>query len=494
RSSDLGGDSEETGSSDNPSSSIDEPQFKNADYGGEDFIFATFTSKVGEGNSAHEYYCGNWIDCDELTGTAIDDAVYKRNIKCEEKYHVEIKNEIRGEDYGDYNDLIFKGGVEWDVVYGWASRLAVGVTDNVFYDFRMLDEAGIIDMEDASYWQKNVNDSLMVADRNFLAINDIAMSTIAWTGCVFFNPKIIEDYGLENPHDLVDSNQWTVDKFLEMVKSVHGDLDGAADFTFEDQYGLIDMGAMMSLIYGSDIHLADDADYLNIGNDRVYSLIQKVRAVLDDRQFVFDYDSIVNGVNVSDPWEHCRSYFSNGHSLFVTGTPELTREFRDMETGYGIVPLPKFDANQTNYVACIDSNAGVFALPNSIRRDATTASYDRTGTILEYLAYKSSEDNADSLLNKYYETTIKSQRQTIEKNKEMLDKYVKAGGHFEWCDVFNVGAVSGKEGTSISGVLGTMSGSANAIQSTYRKSEKRLQKAIDDLITAIDNLTVDPID
>lgn len=460
------------------------------DFSGEDFTFITFTSSVGTGASATEYYTGEWIDSDSIVGVATSDAVYKRNDKCQRKYNVNIVNQTRGQDFKDYSIIYNAGDFSFDVVYGWANRLSVGVTEGVFHDFRDLDDLGYIDMA-ASYWNPKVNDSLTIADRSFLATNDITMTSLSWTGCIFFNPQIVEDYNLENPHDLVESNGWTLDKFLEMVSSVHNDTDANGSFDREDQYGLIDMGTEGSLLNGCDVSLVDEDYTLAIGSEKVINLITKIRKVLDDSQHVFDMNDITNNADTgSDPWAYTRSYFSSGHSLFVGGTPELTREFRNMETGYGVVPLPKYDTNQKDYVSKIDSCAGIFALPNFEKRtdDVTTSSYERTGMILDYLADISSSDSSDSVLNAYYETTIKSQRQTIDKNKEMLDM-VKGSSIYEWADVFWVGGSPEKSSSTISGVLGDMASSGSGLASKYKSAAKRLQKAIDDLYNAIDALS-----
>ncbi len=463
-------------------------QFPAADYEGEAFTFARYYSPVADGTV---YYADRtWIDSDDITGQVVSDAVYNRNKICETKYNVEItvKEHDKGEDFDDYNHDYLIGELEFDVVYGWANRFSLGVTTGLFHDFTDLNNKGYIDM-DQSYWNPDVNDSLSVADRYFLATNDILMEAIGWTGCMFFNPQIVENYGLENPHELVYNNEWTIDKFLEMVASVHGDLDGQADFTIEDCYGLIDIGTTNALLYGCDMHLVDDDYNLAIGTTRMTDLITKIHSVIEDKSHVFTMDDITNGVDTQNPWKYARSYFTNGHALFLTGTPALTGEFRDMDGGYGIVPLPKFDSNQTDYTASIDSCSGVFLLPNFEKRsDGVNSSYERTGYILEYLAYKSSEDTGESVLDAYYNTTIKGQRQAeIPENREMLDM-IKGKGLYEWASVFWVGGDPSNDEKTIGGVLGEMASSGRGLASTYKKSQKRLQQAIDDIYDSIADL------
>lgn len=466
------------------STNNDDPRFKAADYEGEDFTFMTLTSRT----STTEYYCGQWIYAEDLTGTATNDAVYKRNLAAKEKYNVKITEKNGGEGADDLNQYYMANDYSFDVVYSWASRLGPVITDGLFYDFRELDEAGYIDLE-ASYWSPETLDDLTIAGRTFLAINDITMSKLSWTGCMFYNPQIIDDYGLTDPQDLVESNEWTLDKCLEMTMAIHDDTDGdGTTFTQEDRYGMVDLGAIGALLSGCGVRYTNkDADgyySLAIGETKVVDLITKIRDILNDRSHVFDFGTITSsGADKTgyDDWEFTRSYFAKGHALFVTGTPETTREFKDMEGGYGVVPLPKYDSNQTNYCSGIDSNAGIFAVPNTCRNDGvSTASFDRTGTILEYLAYKSAQE--DSVVSAYYDTTIKGQRQTIERNKDMLD-IIKNTGYYEWSAIVQVGG----SGKTIGDALDNMC-KTRGIASAYKQAQQRLTTALDDTYTQFLNL------
>lgn len=444
-----------------------DPAFASGDYQGEDFTFFTLTMST----ETSEYYCGNWIDAD-MTGTATDDAVFKRNVLCEDKYNVKI-TEMKAASQGieELTNYYRTGDYCFDVVYGWGVHLGPAVVDGLFYDFNNLQNEGYINM-DNSYWYPEAREDLTIADRNFLAINEITMSKLSWTGCIFFNPQIVEDLALENPHDLVANDNWTIDKYLELVKSVHIELDGDGSFTKEDQYGVIgnNFGVYADGCGLQNTTKADDGTYtLAIGETKTIDLINKVKDVLSDGNYVMTEKQINDGADRTgyDEWEYPRSYFAKGHALFLPGTPEISREFRDMETGYGVVPMPKYDATQKDYVAGIDPCAGIFALPNTLHMDQATASWERTGTILEFLA--SGSGYVGSVADAYYETTIKDQRMTLEANKEMLD-IVKTSGRYDWTDLVGINA---------SNTLSEMY-EKNAA-SSYQKSKNRLQKEIDDM-------------
>ncbi len=473
-------------------------QFPAANYNGEDFVFLTMTTNTGS-SAGGEYYCGNWVAAEELTGTATNDAVYYRNLACRDKYNVNIVEKRLENSQGaveQLNEFYRAGDVSFDVIYSWANRLGVGVVDNLYHDFRDLDAQGYIKLSE-SYWNPTALEDLTIGGKTYLAVNDITMSKLSWSSCLFYNPSIVTDLGLEDPQDLVEANNWTIDKFISLVESVSIEKDGDGQFTKEDQYGMITDGSGDGLLRGCGVTgTTKDADgnyELAIGETKVIDLITKIRNTFDNKKYVFTTEDIKANADFGglDEWQYTRSYFATGHSLFLSGTPEITRELKDMENGYGVVPLPKCDTNQAEYVSGIDSCGGVFALPNSIRTDADrgSASYQRTGYILDYLAYKSSAEGSTNVVSAYYDTTIKSQRSTIERNKDMLD-IVRNTGRYEWTDIFHVGEKKDFDSNGVMGILGQMYNKKGSIKSTYDRQKERLQKAVDETYSKIEALAV----
>ena len=58
------------------------------------------------------------------------------------------------------------------------------------------------------------------------------------TGAIVFNKKLITDFGLDNPYDLVLNGTWTLDKLSEMAEVTASDLDGDGEATLADRFGL----------------------------------------------------------------------------------------------------------------------------------------------------------------------------------------------------------------------------------------------------------------
>jgi hypothetical protein len=54
--------------------------------------------------------------------------------------------------------------------------------------------------------------------------------------------------------------------------------------------------------------------------------------------------------------------FVSGHSLFYGSMPGVS-ELKDMESDWGVLPMPKFDESQEEYLSGVDHNAAVCGVP-----------------------------------------------------------------------------------------------------------------------------------
>jgi len=402
--------------------------FMSADYKGEDFTFLFLQQPViGTGK---DYYGGNYLDSETFEGLTVEDKVYERNLAIEDKYNVNINQRI--EDVNKSGDPItilqtfaMAGDYSFDAIYGWGHKMGACIVQNLFADIKTLPNVDLTQ----EYWSPSAMEDLTVNGKLYMTISDISMNKLEWGGLIFFNKQIVEDYGLEakvgNFYDLVNEGQWTLDKFFEAVTSVSTDVDGSGSIDNNDVYGLIDgeaSGRSLGIACGIELTQKQEnggykVSYYSTAN---VDLARKINDVYTDSRYVRNYEHLGENASIpdgKDEWEYYRSFFSSGHALFSTGTAQITGEFREMEDPYGILPFPKKDENQENYISTIDYCASIFAIPSTYRQDVTTASPERTGLILETLSFMSNK----VVLPTYYETLLKGQRLSDENDQMMLD-------------------------------------------------------------------------
>ncbi len=451
--------------------------FVQGDYDQEAFTFLNVLNQEG----GRDYYNGNYLDAEALTGATIEDAVYKRNMAVEEMYNVVI---TKRDEVGDPAEVLqtfyMSGDFCFDVVYGWGYKMGACIPQNFFADFATLPN---IDLTQ-EYWSPSAMEELTINDKVYLCINDISMNKLDWGGFVFYNKQLSEDYNVENTlgkfYDLVKDGKWTLDKYLEAVKSVSNDLDGNGTIDRTDVYGLVEgdkTGVSIAMACGVNLAEKNDNGYysLNYYNDKSLDIANKLQDVYTNKNYVWTYAKLSEGADITgydNEWEYYRSFFAKDNALFCTGSANITTEFRDMESEYGIIPMPKYDENQANYIASIDSNAAIFAIPSTYRNDMSTATPERTGAILEYMSYKSNQ----ILLPQYYDTLLKGQRLNSEDDQAMLD-IIRNSIHYDFAAMMGL--------TDITANAGEVFESPKSASSKYTRQEKKLQKQLDDFYTEV---------
>ena len=466
----------------NSGGSSDVGNFASGDFDNEDFTFLFIQQKAGN----KDYYGGDYLDAESLTGATIQDAVYKRNLAVEELYKVNVTQRL--EENGDPAALLqtfyMSGDFCFDVIYAWGYKLGLCIVENYFADMSKLPNTDL----SKEYWCPSAMEDLMVNNSLYICINDISMNKLEWAGFLFYNKQIAEDYNVEttlgSPYDLVKEGKWTLDKYLQMISSVSNDLDGDGKITKTDVYGVIGQYSHdLALSAGTKIlSKNDDGSYsLSYYNEKTIDIANKVNNVLSNTKYSKDYTEIWENADTSgfnDQWEYVRSFFATDHSLFLIGSAFLTGELRNMESEYGIIPFPKYDENQENYIHYVADLASIFAIPSTYRTDVQTASPDRTGMILEYMAYKSNE----LVLPKYYDTLLKGQRLNSEDDQLMLD-VIRDTIHYDLCSMVGLNGITSNFQNVVQ--------KPNTASSTYKRNEAKLNKQLNDFYMDMLNLTLE---
>ena len=367
----------------------------------------------------------------------------------------------------------------FDVIYGWGYKLGACVIEGLLGDISSLPH---IDLT-RDYWAPDACEDLMINNSVYMVPCDISMNRLDWTTFMSFNKRIVEDYNIVQDmggktfYELVNEGQWTIHKFLQAVQLISTDMDGNGTIDNTDVYGLIDASGTGEIYgFGCGIDLVkrnDDGSYLvSYCDENSINLATKINEIFTNKKFVKSYMDLMYSGDIPDgmdQFEYARSFFSNGHSLFITGSANTMNEFRDMEDEYGILPMPKFDESQENYISTVDSNAAMFAIPAKYRTDISSASPDRTGKVLEAMSKLSSK----TVLPAYIDTIVKHGPSDTEHDLAMLD-IIYNTTHYEFANMFR------EHTESITYAYSSMFSSPASSLSTFRAKSKVMQKALDD--------------
>ncbi|MFW5788117.1 MAG: ABC transporter substrate-binding protein [Halanaerobiales bacterium] len=151
----------------------------------------------------------------------------------------------------------------------------------------------------------------------------------------YFNKNIIEDEGLEDPYELYENDEWTWDKFREMMVEATRDIDGDGEI---DQWGLNEFWSpwddIFSLIY------ANDGDMFTLEDEKFNYNFDSEPVIEATREFIRwrEEDEITIADDEADN-------FSDGETLFYMADviPVAIQDWPAYGDGgeYGLVPIPR---------------------------------------------------------------------------------------------------------------------------------------------------------
>ena len=367
---------------------------------------------------------GNFANNDyktDNTENAVNQAKYRRISLIQEKYGVGI----------EFNDVI-KFGSSGGSGTGFAELQKSYQTASYDYDMAMVgtydvstaaysgfltdlnsDEMKYVDLT-KSWWDQRANESLEIDGKMFYTTGDISLTDNIITNCIMFNKDLIKaTESMRDPYEMVANNEWTWDNFSTEVKKVGEDLNGDDAMNENDKYGLLTWNdaflAAFSSARESFARINDQNEIeLSVYSQGSVAMVNKYIDLVRDSNAVFNYQ-----VLGQSEWDKARvAMFDNGQVAYSMTTFNTVPKHRDSNTDFGILPFPKFSAEQEMYGHLVSAYHCQFLCVPYYVDDA-----DRTSGIIEELAYEGKK----SLTPAYYEQTLVGQYVRDDESVEMLD-------------------------------------------------------------------------
>lgn len=348
----------------------------------------------------------NWSDyeqmlAEELTGEAVNDAVYKRNEIIKEKLGIKF-GELICTDEGEKNDILKKqvmsNGKEYDMIQ--VGSVAGNALAREGY---LADLNGLVNLSfDNPWWDKDFNSITNVSRDGavYVAYGALSLPYVGSTFTLAFNHQIVKDYGLESPYTHWDNGTWTWDVMHQMCAQVNTDKngDGSPTTLESDIFGLTSINNQIShFMMSSGVSLINKDDEgtitLNMENEKYFDVFARyVNTFIDGTCCVISgaypgYSAMQKVTMAATGLGAYVTIFNEGRSLFVMTLPTALKYNRDSEVEFGIIGLPKYDEKQEDYVNVVFNGTYGVAVPGN----QTDDELERTAAVLENLAAYSEE-------------------------------------------------------------------------------------------------------
>lgn len=352
----------------------------------------------------------------EESDSTVDQLVYKRNQLIQQRFGCTISLdettatglEDISSHYTYIQDSLNRGECQFDLIMLMAYQTGKLVTSGYYLDW----------LEDTTYckasieggaewWPTNINKDSTIMGHQYLAVSDLCLTTMEMCYSVLFNKDLEGDnnvakneFNTETLYQAVDNGTWTLDHFYNIVKDFYRDSQTSGVQGTKDEADL----------YGLTLGRGTDSDawafalgfqyVTNNGVDmpEIWTVTTKVNSAIETLRNLTSNDYTYGAV-WGDGYSKRTQFFVDGHALFdLSSLEQLKRDtFHEMESDYGVLPYPKYDTNQKQYLTGTMDHYTMLSIP------LYSFNLELTDVVVEAL----SAESCNSVKDAYYESVLK---------------------------------------------------------------------------------------
>ncbi|MBO4931817.1 MAG: hypothetical protein J6I42_06500 [Clostridia bacterium] len=464
----------------NPTAEVEETEaeteapdpFADFDYNGQSF--RVYTSNH---NASATLVSSNFLieGPEELTGEAAGDAAIERNAAVSELLNINM--EFTRVEYGydgvqnDVRTYIMAGADSYDLIvndlYGLTGLTVEGM-------FHSADKGEYFDFTQPYWYGDFMNDIAFKQGQIFMMAGDFIIDTLRTGHCLVYNKNLYTDlYGNGDAlYETVLNGEWTMDKMIELVEGAYLDTDGNGQKNIGDKLGFAvfqDWGPCIPFL------ITNGAQYVTRGDDG-YPVIamNNERTILMCDKIYELWNSQGTGALAlfSDNNAEVLNQFSSGNVLIV-GYQQLgsleSDVLRSAEYEIGVIPYPKLDELQENYITSAHDTSEIGLIPVTMPEDNISF----VSACLEVL----SRESHKNVLPLYYENSLKVKYTRDNQSAQMIDIIHDGLANsfaLAWHQPLN---------TFLQSLIHSAAMNKDTFASKYATTEKALVKMLDRLIT-----------
>lgn len=319
---------------------------------------------------------------EDMKGDVLGDSLYERNTVVADDFGVELVFNDQGNSYSSVNEAAkqqVNGGLDdYDVFIGHKYSYTDLAMNNYLYD---LGKIASVDLSGA-WWDQGCYENLTVGGHTYVMTGDILPdSSMRISSCMVFNKDLMTELGksVDVLNDTARNGGFTLDVLNTYCKDVTLDLNGDSKFNYtDDRYCLTGwkMAAPYAMFYGAGgmfVTIEDGTPEVTYTDEKVTGIYEKLYSLIVDG----------NAYHVTNEtlYDTMFDVFTEGRALFSTMTLRLISQYlSEMEDAYGILPEPKFDTYQEEYLSFVNGSTSLVMIAK------TEEDPEFVGTIMEAMA------------------------------------------------------------------------------------------------------------
>ena len=432
------------------------------DFGGEKMVFF-----VRNDNEMWK----NEMDVEATTTDTLFDAIYYRNASVEKRLDVTISTIGQSGTFNASNEwnstlrnAVLTNSSDFEAAAIYASTGSALAVEGLYYNVLNLPHINL----DKPWWNQTIRNELTLFDNLYYLGGDIAITETTNGMALFYNKNLFGEIYPDNDMDLyktVNDGAWTIDVLHELI---------AGAWIDDNNNGVLDDGDTAGL------KAADDTSGDGGMDAWIPAMGIKLTTIVDDYPMLTFYDehtvaafNKLKNLHKANPGAIVGTgdgtQFTLGNLLFSRGNLNSGSNFRIMEDKYGLLPLPKYDAEQDDYYTTFDNTSSLIVVLSNCKK------LEKVGATLELMAAESYKQ----VIPAYFETCLKGKYSENPYDAQMYDRILSSF-------VFNFGFCYSTK--SLDGVGSLFRDLNGDIAQKYQASKVKYEKALDDLIDKLDEL------
>lgn len=361
--------------------------FLDVDYANEEFLIF---------NSEQKYYMIMNVLADDVNGEPVNDAQYNAMLKVEDKYKIDLVEYYCGWDnqYNEIMNVSSTGEDLYDVAYLRSTHVGSMFTSSYLHNLYDVQNLNI----DKPWWNQQLkDDATLLGNHLYYLSSDAHLMSFEGTWGIYFNKTLAESMGIPSPYEDVYNNTWTLPRLTELASqcaTLKGDTSWEFTAGGSSIYGMASFKNLINaLMVGCNEHYclkdAEGVPYFAMAQSQtVYDVTETIAALTG---------STADGTYISansTGKHYIADIFSQNRSVFMGGELKAgASELKDMTDPYGILPIPKYNSDQENYLSNMLWSTLLMTIPTSC------ATPERTAAVMDALSYYAWRD----VLPVYYE-------------------------------------------------------------------------------------------
>jgi len=327
-----------------------------------------------------------FVDEEDQNGDPINDAIFKRNLYTEDLLGIElnfIHNEYTGNSAGEMNNwcdrlnnIMSDPSTPVDIFASYSRVLSSATVRGLNQDVSIYENLDLT----KEWWPSAIIDELSIDGKLFIITGELSTNVLHNMYAIFYNKTMAEAYGLPDMIELVENNEWTIDKMIEVTSVGYQDMT-ADGKTPDDQFGMaFAWWCADALIQGADFKILEsskeDGQYVKITDDFYSETFDAFVGKLGNwakTASVFD-DANYNGDS--------GTAFNEGRAIFLINVVSTGFGLQETDIDYAILPAPLRDKDQTTgYRTCLGNTYTNYGMARGCRDG------ERAAAVLATLGY-----------------------------------------------------------------------------------------------------------